>query len=438
MAAFAGLALLLSTSLAVFSYELTRHYLLDQRTAAARRQAFENARSLRDALPGTEDAPAEALATLQTSTDGGAVVRIAGEWFGTSIGLGRRSVPAAVLTLVDEGHVGSQRAELAGDPYVVIGVPVPAVDAAFFEFVPLDELSRTLDALFRALLAAAAATTTAAALIGAYASRRVLRPVQDMATAAGKIGEGSLERLEVEHDPDLAPLVASFNNMVAALQSRIERERRFASDVSHELRTPLAAMAASVNVTRRQVSSAGGLAALEELQSQVDDFTRLVLDLLEISKAEAGVTVLQREPSDVREMVAAVLAATGRTGVPLTAPDAPAVADIDRRRMGQVLTNLLDNAERYGGGAVSVGVRHGDGWVRIIVDDSGPGVPEHERAYVFERFARGHLAEGPDAPGGTGLGLALVAEHVRLHGGRVWVEESPAGGARFTIEVPSP
>jgi signal transduction histidine kinase len=75
--------------------------------------------------------------------------------------------------------------------------------------------------------------------------------------------------------------------------------------------------------------------------------------------------------------------------------------------------------------------------VRLAVDDAGPGVPEHERAYVFERFARGEGSSGPDAPSGTGLGLALVAEHVRLHDGRAWVEASPLGGARFVIELPA-
>lgn len=430
------LALVLSTALAVFSYELTRYYLLDQRETAARRQAFQNARSLRDVLPAFDRAPGDALNSVQTSTDGGAVARVGEEWFGTSIGLGRRSVPPAVQVVVDEGAVGYQRAVISDHPYVVVGVPLPAVDATYFEFVSLAELSRTLDAMFGALAAAAVATTVAGALIGAYASRRVLRPVQDIAGAAGKIGEGSLERLEVEHDPDLAPLVTSFNNMVAALQSRIERERRFASDVSHELRTPLAAMAASVNVTRRQVSTASGRAAIEELQTQVDSFTRLVLDLLEISKAEAGVTVLQRERSDMRELVRAVLAATRREEVELDACDGPALADIDRRRIGQVLTNLLDNADRYGGGAVTVGVHDGGDSIRLTVDDRGPGVPEHERAYVFERFARGGAATGPGSPAGTGLGLALVGEHVRLHGGQVWVDDAPSGGARFVVEIP--
>lgn len=422
---------MLTSSLALFSYQLTRHYLLDQRESTARRQAFQNARSLREALPRAE-APADALTALQTSSSGGAVARIDGEWFGTTVGIGQRAVPDAVLALVDAGDVGHQRRVASGVPYLVVGVPIPATETAYFEFVPMTELRNTLDALLQALVLGAGVATIGAALLGSRLSRRVLRPVQDMARSAGHISEGSLERLEVDSDPDLEPLVASFNEMVAALQSRIERERRFASDVSHELRTPLAAMAASVNVARRQASNEAARTAVAELQGHVDSFTRLVLDLLEISKAEAGVTVLQLEDSDLEKLARAVLTATERGDIPVTTTGT-VTARVDRRRLGQVLTNLLDNADNYGGGAVAVAVESADDVVRIAVDDAGPGVPEHERAYVFERFARGDA--GTAIPG-TGLGLALVAEHVRLHGGRAWVETSPVGGARFVIELP--
>jgi signal transduction histidine kinase len=106
---------------------------------------------------------------------------------------------------------------------------------------------------------------------------------------------------------------------------------------------------------------------------------------------------------------------------------------LDRRRIGQVLTNLLENADAYGGGAVLVLVSGTADTLLFAVDDGGPGIPEDERTYVFERFARGN-ASG-DAPG-TGLGLALVVEHLRLHQGAVWVEDAPGGGARFVVAVP--
>ena len=106
---------------------------------------------------------------------------------------------------------------------------------------------------------------------------------------------------------------------------------------------------------------------------------------------------------------------------------------LDQRRIGQVLTNLLDNADAYGEGATSIVVAGVDGRLLIAVDDSGPGVPPEERDLVFERFGRGVASESKP---GTGLGLALVVEHTRLHDGRAWIEESPTGGARFVLELP--
>jgi signal transduction histidine kinase len=111
---------------------------------------------------------------------------------------------------------------------------------------------------------------------------------------------------------------------------------------------------------------------------------------------------------------------------------------VDKRRLGQIVANLLENAKRYGGGPVRVTVEAGRNVARIGVEDAGPGVPPAERSAVFERFFRGS-ASGQRRGGGqgSGLGLSLVAEHARLHGGRVWVEDGPGGvGARFVIELP--
>lgn len=110
--------------------------------------------------------------------------------------------------------------------------------------------------------------------------------------------------------------------------------------------------------------------------------------------------------------------------------------EVDRRRFGQALINILDNADNYAGGATSITVTCTPATVRFEIDDDGPGVPEHERFHVFERFARGSTSEAPDAGSGTGLGLSLVAEHVRLHKGTIAIDDAPGGGARFVIELP--
>jgi signal transduction histidine kinase len=225
--------------------------------------------------------------------------------------------------------------------------------------------------------------------------------------------------------------------MADTVQQQIERERRFASDVSHELRTPLTAMMASVQIARRRASDPVAVErALDDLDERSEAFRELVLDLLEISRIDAGVAELVREPVVVEELVRAVLAVSGDEDVPVITPPGPPVEVVgDKRRLGQVIQNLLENAHRYGAGPTAVRIERRDGGVAILVDDDGPGVPDHEKTHIFNRFARGRAGVGSSE--GSGLGLALVSEHVKLHGGSVSVEASPSGGSRFRVDLPS-
>ncbi len=117
--------------------------------------------------------------------------------------------------------------------------------------------------------------------------------------------------------------------------------------------------------------------------------------------------------------------------------DAPTHIRGDRRRLAQAVANILDNANRYAGGTTAVTLTvPSQGWVRLAIDDQGPGIGEEERDAIFGRFARGAAGVEAGSDSGTGLGLALTAEHVHLHGGRIWVEGAPGGGARFVIEIP--
>ncbi len=372
---------------------------------------------------------------VQTGTDSVVVVHVGDQWFGTSVGVGRSDVPATLRKLVANGAAGTQNTKLANVPNIGVGVPLTGVDAEFFEFISARELEQTLSLLARALAVAAVVVTLIGAVVGRYASGRVLRPVRRMAGTASVIADGALDQqLDAEGDSDLEPLVDAFNGMVLALHTRIEREARFASDVSHELRTPLATMSAALNVARRRRSAEAADAALITLDGELHRFNQLVLDLLEISRMEAGASEFQPARVDPVQLVRSVLQTTGReqVGVEVQA-SAPRSFVLDQRRIGQVLMNLLDNADAYAGGATGIVIASVDGRLLIAVDDSGPGVPTDERDLVFERFRRGVLSESKP---GTGLGLALVVEHTRLHDGRIWIEESPTGGARFVLELP--
>jgi signal transduction histidine kinase len=304
-------------------------------------------------------------------------------------------------------------------------------------------VQRTLRSLGLALLAASIVTTLAGAVLGATSSRRVLRPLTHLGEAAQAIAGGRLDtRVARPDDVDLAALIDSFNDMAGALQERIERDTRFASDVSHELRSPLTTLAASVEVlkSRRDELPERAQTALDLLDADIGRFNQLVADLLEISRFDAGAATLELEDVRISELVLnAVGSHSASVPVSVSPNAAGAVVDVDKRRLMRVIANLLENAARYGGGATGVEVHVEGDVVQIVIEDNGDGVPVEERERIFERFARATTAAGSRGSGeGTGLGLALVREHVQLHGGRVWVDDRLDGepGARFVVELP--
>ncbi|MGH9009625.1 MAG: sensor histidine kinase, partial [Acidimicrobiia bacterium] len=332
-----------------------------------------------------------------------------------------------------------QRYVLDDVPRLAVGLPMRDGDA-YFEVFLNSELDRTLRTLRFSLATAAGASMLAAAGVGVRVSRRLLDPLAEVGTAAASIADGELDlRLDVGNDKELAALATSFNRMVASLQERIERDARFASNVSHELRSPLTTLRTAVETmqTRRAAMDERAARSLDLLARAVDRFERLVEDLLEISRFDAGVVHASFEEVFLGELVLhAVEAIPGEVPVEVTAPATGTVVKADKRRLEQVIANLVTNARVHGGGVDRIRVEAGGGWARILVEDHGPGVAAEDRDRVFERFHRasrtGRSADG----GGVGLGLALVAEHAHLHGGRAWVEDREGGGARFVVELP--
>jgi signal transduction histidine kinase len=294
-----------------------------------------------------------------------------------------------------------------------------------------------------------ALTTLAGGLFGFLASRRVLVPLRNVGLAAEAIAGGQLDtRLTSGEDRDLDPLVASFNDMAAALEERIERDTRFASEVSHELRSPLMTMAASVEVLSNSRDELNDRArtALDLMYDDVGRFRQLVEDLLEISRVDVGAVTLHLAPVIATELVIQAVSTSNFGSVPVRYD--PDVADVgvmvDKVRFFRAIENLLGNAANYAEGATSVDItlhRATDepAMVHIAVQDGGPGVPVEEREVIFDRFSRGREGGNRGSDSGTGLGLALVDEHIRLHHGRVWVDDRSDGlpGARFVIELPA-
>jgi len=365
-----------------------------------------------------------------------------GKWYFSDVKAGGSDgIPTKLRTkVIDSSTPARMRFVEGGDTKLAVGIPIPAVNAAYFEVSTLSEIERTLNLIAYALVIASTFTTLGGAALGLWTSRLVLRPVKDAAHAAEAIAGGDMStRLTPEGDVDLDRLVLSFNRMVDALQTRIQRDARFASDVSHELRSPLMTLASGLSVlqSRRHELPERSQTALDLLSDEIQRFQKMVQDLLEISRTDAGQVDINFEEVLAGEFAQRVAEQYERD-IPIHSEGGAdeAILAVDKRRMVRVLGNLIENADRYAGGVIEIGIVPAGKNIRIRVDDAGPGVPAAEREHIFERFARGETARARASGEGTGLGLSLVHEHVKLHGGRVWVENSPSGGARFIVELP--
>ncbi|MFJ6931034.1 sensor histidine kinase [Streptomyces nigra] len=260
-------------------------------------------------------------------------------------------------------------------------------------------------------------------------TRRALSPVEGIQRemAAITASEDLARRVPVPATQDeVARLALTTNETLAALESSVERQRRFVADASHELRSPIASL-------RTQLEVGAAHPELLDLDGAVTDTVRLqtlAADLLLLARLDAG-----ERPGDARFDLGALARehAEGRAGVTVTADEVPVAGS--RAQVGRVLTNLLDNARRHARSAVTVGVRAEGEWAVVAVADDGDGVPEADRERIFERFVRLDEARSRD-DGGAGLGLAIARDVAVRHGGTLAVGRAPAGGALFELRLP--
>jgi len=296
-------------------------------------------------------------------------------------------------------------------------------------------------------LSAAAVLLAAIAGMAFAASRRVLLPVRRLARAAHRMSGGDLSvRVEPSGRDELAQLVTSFNTMASTLEDKVAelqrmetRARQFAGDVSHELRTPLTAMTAVADILPGHPGLTGDAAAAARLvRQEILHLNRLVEDLIEISRFDAGTAQLVTDDTDVATAVTGCLRARGWTDVSTDVP-AGLIARLDRRRFDVIIANLVGNALRHGGPPVTVTARaephgQGSGQLALEVRDHGTGLPEAAIAHVFDRFFKADTARARSE--GSGLGLAIAWENAQLHGGHIEAGNQPAGGAVFTASLP--
>ena len=439
-------ALALSSLFASLTYVGVQHLLVSNRQQNDLRQSYVNAALVRNTLFTSPPELANLLNSIQNATSSSVLVQTHHQWLSRSFGASTEDVSGVIIRQVIAGHAVDQTLFSKGRLIFVVGVPIPAVETQFFEVFQLGSLEHTLRILLLVLAAGALLTSLVGISGGLWVSRRAVRPLEEVSLAAAMIADGALTtRLVVTRaDREVQRLTESFNQMVSRLVERLERDARFASDVSHELRSPLTTLATTASVLQqhRDELSSAGQESLDLLVADLSIFQSLVEDLLEMARSDAGAVPLMIETVPAIELVRqSVRSGARRHGI-----DEPTVevsndlveplVRVDRRRFERVITNLIDNAHRYAQGAVAIRLNLEGGQLAINVDDAGSGVALEERSQVFERFFRGRAAHDRGIARGTGLGLALVRDHVRAFGGSISVEESPEGGARFQILLP--
>jgi signal transduction histidine kinase len=257
-------------------------------------------------------------------------------------------------------------------------------------------------------------------------------PLREMTAAARAMARGDYgRRVQVTSRDEVGELGRAFNRMAADL-AEVERQRReFVANVSHELRTPITALRAVLENVADGITPATP-EALDGALAQTERLGRLVTQLLDLSRVEAGAVSLDLVTFEIGPFLEAAVA-DARVGHPDPVFSVRAepghTACADRDRLNQVVANLLDNAARHSppGGAITVTAAAPAGALCLQVRDEGPGIPADERAQVFERFSRGSASHVGTPGGGTGLGLAIARWVVNLHGGEIAVADVPSG-----------
>lgn len=337
-----------------------------------------------------------------------------------------------------------------------VTVPIPGPQGPL-GYVRLSEMAsyrpQILGSVRQAFTLASLVAVALAVGAGLTMSRRLSAPLRVLTDAAQRMAGGDLTaRAPVQPGDEIGTLAARFNEMAARLQESFQalaadrdQLRRFVADVSHELRTPIAALSTFIELLRTADDDPAARAEfLAESAAQVERLDRLTVNLLELSRLDAGLLPMEQAAEDVGDLLQrtrgrwAARAAQRQVRLEVVMPAEPVHVRCDRLRIEQVLDNLVGNAVKFvgEGGLVTIGASLAPGaagTVELWVRDNGPGIAPEDLPHIFERFYRGRRSGQSD---GSGLGLAIVRAILAAHGSAVRVESEPGRGSRFSFTLP--
>ena len=403
-------------------------------------------------LNGGWDGVAEWMAALSQLQSGG-------RGQGQGLGRGRLSEGDRLLLAGVDGQIlADTQGELLGQRLssadLAAGVPIevggqrvgtlfiPAADGVY-ESLEAEFLGRINDWLLWAGLAAGAV----ALVLGLLLARQLTAPLRSLTSAALRLAQGPLSQYSQEDVPqvpvrsqdEVGELSQAFNQMACSLAQQETLRRNLMADVAHELRNPLSVMRGDLEALLDGVYEPKP-EVLASLHEETLLLSRLVDDLRALAQAEAGQLRLERQPTDLADLLGGVTASfdlqaeSKRQTLTLDLPPDLPFVDADPQRVRQVVANLVSNALRHTpeDGQLVVSALELPDEVQVSVVDNGPGIPPDDIPHVFDRFWQGDRARA----GSSGLGLAIARELVRAHGGRIWVESTAGQGTTFRFTLP--
>ena len=351
---------------------------------------------------------------------------------GTAIAVGMLTLAVGLVAVLLLRLLPSLRLQLAGLAALSVCLPLASVLlSGWVAFHMGDDVK---------ILAVSAASATVAIVAGLVLAHSIVGSVERVRDASARLAGGDLAVRAPESGPaEVADLAASFNDMAESLERLFDARRELVAWASHDLRTPLANMQAMLEALEDGLVEPD--TTLPVLREQVGVLSSLVDDLFELARIDAGALTLELRAAPLEPVVESCLrgveADARRRGIDLAAsvPD-DVTARCAPEKIERVLFNLLTNALRHtpSDGSVAVRVEQIDQEVQVSVEDTGEGLGEEARSRMFDRFWRGDPARSAR---GAGLGLAIARGLVEAHGGRIWAEERPGGGARVSFTLPA-
>ena len=321
---------------------------------------------------------------------------------------------------------------------LALGTETPTGEATIYVAVDIEDVAEVVSVTAKVGSVGLAALVIALAAVLWVVIGRTLAPVAAIRERADAITGSELHQRvpqPIGRD-EISDLARTINEMLARLESSAQRQEAFVADAAHELRSPIASLQARLETELLSPRTATDDRMTRDLLRETIRMARLVDHLLLLARSDAGTISADKIPVDLEDVVRESVTSAGDSPVPITTEQVEPVQVMGQPALLEhVVSNLLDNAGRFADSSISVSLKANGQYAILTVDDDGPGIPEHLREDVLNRFVR--VDESRErGTGGAGLGLAIVSEIVHVHSGEIVISDSPAGGARVRVLLP--